>query len=119
MKEDGGFLLPLFLKKIILLRKLCLDLSLQSLFVSGFSAYKEQPPLSPCEYHSTPQKNHSTPQKNHFTPQKNHFTPERKPGNPHYIRLFRVFQNPNILSIDNQLIIKTHSPPMPTAAAML
>lgn len=48
-----------------------------------------------------------------------HFTGEAKPANPYKIRLFKTSENPNILSIDNQLIIKPHLPPMPTAAAML
>lgn len=33
-------------------------------------------------------------------------TQEQKPGNPHEYWAFRTSKNPNILSIDNQLIIK-------------
>ena len=57
--------------------------------------------------------------KGHSTGEKGHSTGERKSEKPCYHWLFRLSENPNILSIDNQLIIKPHSPPMPTAAAML
>ena len=64
-------------------------------------------------------KGHSTGEKGHSTGEKGHSTGERKSEKPCYHWLFRLSENPNILSIDNQLIIKPHSPPMPTAAAML
>jgi len=64
-------------------------------------------------------KGHSTGKKGHSTGEKGHSTGERKSEKPCYHWLFRLLENPNILSIDNQLIIKPHSPPMPTAAAML
>jgi hypothetical protein len=52
-----------------------------------------------------------------FTGENSLFTGEAKPTNPHKIRACWTFKNPNILSIDNQLIINQHSPPALTGRA--
>ena len=80
---------------------------------------KRSPQQQQVKEHSTQEKEHSTQEKEHFTQEKEHFTQEQKPANPHEHWIFRNSQNPNILSIDNQLIIKPQCPPALMGRAML